>query len=90
MVLRADRSSELISTFQISKILDAELTEEDEAELQEAEDLARRFLSWTIDEKTTDVMDALRDMLDQGQVEEGSSEAEEREQGEDVWWDQKN
>ncbi len=52
--------------------------------------MARRFLSWTIDEKTTDVMDALRDMLDQGQVEEGSSEAEEREQGEDVWWDQKN
>lgn len=60
----SDPFSECIATFQLSKILDAELTEEDEAELAEAETLAKRFLSWDIDEETTDVMDVLRDILE--------------------------
>jgi hypothetical protein len=61
---------ELLVNFEISKLLDAELTTEDITELQEAEELCRRFLSWDIDEETQDVRDILMDMLEPQQEEE--------------------
>jgi hypothetical protein len=64
------RHSECLEKFEISKLLDAELTPEDITELQEAEELCRRFLSWEIDEETQDARDILMDMLEPQQEEE--------------------
>ncbi|GFZ44458.1 LOW QUALITY PROTEIN: hypothetical protein JCM24511_02180 [Saitozyma sp. JCM 24511] len=70
VVDRAREVTELLVNFEISKLLDAELTPEDINELQEAEELCRRFLSWEIDEETQDVRDILMDMLEPQQEEE--------------------
>jgi hypothetical protein len=72
-------ASELISRFEIAKINQRELSPEETKELQQAEELARRFLAWDIDENTQDVMDILKDMIDAvyGEEEEDNSETEE-------------
>jgi len=72
-------ASELISRFEIAKINQRELSPEETKELQQAEELARRFLAWDIDENTQDVMDILKDMIDAvyGGEEEENPEAEE-------------
>ena len=58
------RSRECIANFEISKLLDDKLSDQDIKELQEAEMLAKRFLDWHIDEETQDIMELLKDMLD--------------------------
>lgn len=65
----ADNLSELLSRFELSKLFDGELDQEDIDDLENAEYLARRFLSWDIHEETTDVMDVLQDMLDDADAE---------------------
>jgi hypothetical protein len=40
------------------------MTEQEKMELSEAEELARRFLSWTIDDEDIDIMETLTAMLE--------------------------
>lgn len=74
----AELISRYIATFQITKILDATLTEKDEIDLQKAEELTKRFLLWNIDEENTDVMDILKELLDMDEEEEMQVEAQEQ------------
>lgn len=50
--------------YQLSKLLDTQLTPEQENELEQAENLTRRFLTWRIDPEQEDVLETLKDMLD--------------------------
>jgi len=65
------------------------LTERDQIDLQEAEDLTKRFLAWDIDEDHTDVMDVLRDLIDEGEDQEYSSELGSGVEEQDVMWDRR-
>ncbi|KAK4685894.1 DNA mismatch repair protein MSH5, partial [Tremellales sp. Uapishka_1] len=58
--------SDILSKFEVSRLLDGELTQEDRQELQDAEKLARRFLDWDIDDDAIDVRDSLVSMLNEG------------------------
>jgi hypothetical protein len=51
----------LISKFEVTKIIDATLTAEDVQELQEAEEITKRFLGWDIQGEVT----SLRDVMDE-------------------------
>ncbi|ORY26954.1 putative meiotic recombination-related protein, partial [Naematelia encephala] len=63
VVARGREVTELMSKFELAKLLDRELTEDEKAELEDAEYLARQFLEWDIDADTQDVMDILKDMV---------------------------
>ncbi|WVQ82858.1 hypothetical protein IAT38_004993 [Cryptococcus sp. DSM 104549] len=63
IVDRAREVTECVSKFEISKLLDATLTDENRREIKAAEELAKRFLTWDIDPETEDVMEVLREML---------------------------
>jgi hypothetical protein len=56
--------SALLARYELSRLWDAELDEQDIENLAQAEDLARQFLSWDIDEERTDIMDILKAMLE--------------------------
>ncbi|WOO84537.1 DNA mismatch repair protein MSH5 [Vanrija pseudolonga] len=53
----------LVSNFEITKLIDTELTAEDIAEIQAAESLAAKFIAWDLDAEDGDVLDTLADML---------------------------
>jgi DNA mismatch repair protein MSH5 len=55
--------SDCVSKFQITKLIDATLTDEDLEELAQAEDLAKRFLSWDLQEEDDGILDQLREMF---------------------------
>lgn len=67
-----DTPSELVSNFEITKLIDTELTAEDIAEIQAAEELAAKFIAWDLDAEDGDVLDTLADLLggDDAQEEE--------------------
>lgn len=54
--------------FEISKLLDATLTMENIQEIKAAEELARRFLTWDIDPESEDVIEVLRQMIEETDV----------------------
>lgn len=51
--------------YEMSKLLDTRLTPDEAAELERAEDLARRFLSWDIGAEGEDTLETLKNMLDE-------------------------
>lgn len=71
--------SELISKFEIARIHDRPLSAQDVKELKQAEELAKMFLAWDIDETTQDVLDVLRNMIE---VVYGGDDDEEEEKAE--------
>ena len=73
-------ASELISRFEIAKINARELSRAETKELQQAEELAKRFIGWDIDEETQDVMDILKDMIDAVYGDEDSDDEDERQE----------
>ncbi|KIR53753.1 DNA mismatch repair protein MSH5 [Cryptococcus gattii Ru294] len=68
IVDRAQEVTKCVSTFEISKLLDATLTMENIQEIKAAEELARRFLTWDIDPESEDVMEVLRQMIEETDV----------------------
>lgn len=60
--------SKCVSTFEISKLLDATLTMENIQEIKAAEELTRRFLTWDIDPDSEDVIEVLRQMIEETDV----------------------
>ena len=74
----SSHASELISRFEIAKINARELSRAETKELQRAEELAKRFIGWDIDEETQDVMDILKDMIDAVYGDEDSDGEDER------------
>lgn len=56
--------SELVSKFEVARIHDRPLSAQDVKELKQAEELAKMFLAWDIDETTQDVLDVLRNMIE--------------------------
>ena len=58
------RASELMANFELSKLWDKELSKEERQDLEEAEILAKKFLQWEIDPKTTDVLEVLKSMVE--------------------------
>ncbi|KAL7420429.1 hypothetical protein Q5752_005400 [Cryptotrichosporon argae] len=71
VVPRMADTSYHISHFEISKIIDADLTADDKEEIAQAEALARSFIDWRIDDEGTDIVEELRQML--GATEVGST-----------------
>jgi hypothetical protein len=55
--------SELIANFDIMKIVNAGLTQEDLDEIAEAEKLMKRFLSWDVDGTLTSIREVLAELL---------------------------
>lgn len=45
------RYSELISTHELGKLLDEEMTKEERLDLEDSEAVCRRFLTWDLDDK---------------------------------------
>lgn len=76
----SSHASELISRFEIAKINARELSRAETKELQRAEELAKRFIGWDIDEETQDVMDILKDMIDAVYGDEDSDDEAERQE----------
>ncbi|WVQ87582.1 hypothetical protein IAS59_001308 [Cryptococcus gattii] len=68
IVDRAKEVTKCVSTFEISKLLDATLTMENIQEIKAAEELARRFLTWDIDPESEDVIEVLRQMIEETDV----------------------
>ncbi|KAK2465358.1 hypothetical protein APHAL10511_002712 [Amanita phalloides] len=50
IVLRAQYVSELIATHEVGRLLDEEMTEEERLDLEGAEAICRRFLTWDLDD----------------------------------------
>jgi DNA mismatch repair protein MSH5 len=42
-------SSELISIHELARLLDEEMTDQEQADLEDAEGICRRFLAWDLD-----------------------------------------
>nr|KIR86655.1 DNA mismatch repair protein MSH5 [Cryptococcus tetragattii IND107] len=68
IVDRAQEVTKCVSMFEISKLLDATLTMENIQEIKAAEELARRFLTWDIDPESEDVIEVLRQMIEETDV----------------------
>lgn len=68
-------SSDCLAKFQINELIDEELTPEDIRELDEAEDLTKRFLMWNLDDDDMPVLSELREIL--GYLEEAAEDEEE-------------
>lgn len=45
-------SSALFAVHELEKLLDEDMTEEEARELEEAEEIGRRFLMWNLDDET--------------------------------------
>lgn len=52
-----------MANFQITKLIDATLTDEDLEELSQAEDLAKQFLAWDLQEEDDGLLEQLRSMF---------------------------
>ena len=65
-----------MSKFQITKLIDAQLTAEDIAELVQAEELAKRFLAWEIHEEDDCLVDRLKELFAEVEEEEEEDELE--------------
>ncbi|KAI9637308.1 putative meiotic recombination-related protein [Dioszegia hungarica] len=63
VVNRAREVTRCISTFQLASLLDQELTGEELKELTQAEELAKLFLEWEIDEGEDDVQGRIQEIL---------------------------
>ncbi|EIW73074.1 hypothetical protein TREMEDRAFT_26100, partial [Tremella mesenterica DSM 1558] len=64
VVDRARFVTECLSRFELSKLYEEVVTDEQRDELKDAEDLMRRFLSWKIKDDAIDVMEQLKDVLE--------------------------
>ncbi|KAF9267356.1 hypothetical protein L218DRAFT_970816 [Marasmius fiardii PR-910] len=54
IVLRAQHVSEMLSNYEITQLLDEEMTENERLDLENAEAICRRFLAWNIQEDDGD------------------------------------
>jgi len=50
VVRRAEHVSALFAAHELEKLLDEDMTEEEARELEEAEEIGRKFLAWNLDD----------------------------------------
>ncbi|WWD22617.1 hypothetical protein CI109_107110 [Kwoniella shandongensis] len=77
IVERAKYVTECVSRYQVSKLFDSTMTEEQKRNMQAAEQLARLFLTWDIDPEVEDVRDKMMDMLEETDPEVKEEDEEE-------------
>ncbi|KAK8844830.1 hypothetical protein IAR55_006680 [Kwoniella newhampshirensis] len=65
IVERARYVTDCVSKFQVAKLHDSRMTDEQKRDMDAAEALARRFLTWVIDPEIEDVKEKLMDMLEE-------------------------
>ncbi|KAJ3837138.1 muts domain V-domain-containing protein [Lentinula raphanica] len=63
LVQRARYVSQLLSTYEIGRLLDERMSEKEAAELEEAESICRRFLCWNLSENVGEVKQKLGQVL---------------------------
>ncbi|RXK37395.1 hypothetical protein M231_05382 [Tremella mesenterica] len=81
VVDRARFVTECLSRFELSKLYEEVVTDEQRDELKDAENLMRRFLSWKIKDDAIDVMEQLKDVLEDRLVyQRGDTPVEEEEE----------
>ncbi|WVF66781.1 hypothetical protein IAT40_001523 [Kwoniella sp. CBS 6097] len=64
IVDRARFVTECMNKFEFHKLHDASITTEQGKEIDEAEEIAKRFFQWEVDEESEDVQEVLREMLE--------------------------
>jgi DNA mismatch repair protein MSH5 len=65
-----DVCSRLISSHEIGKLLDEEMTGQERKELEEAEAICRRFLMWNLESEECNVRQKLAEVLGRDQAAE--------------------
>lgn len=76
-------TSDCVSTFQLSKIFDTNVTYEQAEELRLAEESVKAFLQWDLTHETVDVALQVREMLDRVHIEFGPKAGEESDPDQD-------
>jgi DNA mismatch repair protein MSH5 len=70
-------SSELISIHELARLLDEEMTDQERADLKDAEDVCRRLLAWDLDaDQNDDVRAKLRSCLGRKDLNESDNVTE--------------